>query len=246
VVSQGQQPGEDEARSAQVWIATVDHLRALIDSGQLAAGSRLPAERALCEQLGISRGSLRQALRVLDSIGYVHIRAGSGTYVRDHGEVGERPLRSWFSEHEQLVEKLFDLRTTVEPTLAERLACQHTPRVVSKLESNVAEMEQAAADGDMLRVIATDAEFHRVIAGNAGNDDVADLLRSVLSLVGEERRAALRLPGQIRKAVREHREILDAIRRSDSAAAREATLRHLVEAKSSAHDYATTEHPPDA
>jgi GntR family transcriptional repressor for pyruvate dehydrogenase complex len=246
VVSQGQQPGEDEARSVQVWSATVDHLRALIDSGQLAAGSRLPAERALCEQLGISRGSLRQALRVLDSIGYVHIRAGSGTYVRDHGEVGERPLRSWFSEHEQLVEKLFDLRTTVEPTLAERLACQHTPRVVSKLESNVAEMEQAAADGDMLRVIATDAEFHRVIAGNAGNDDVADLLRSVLSLVGEERRAALRLPGQIRKAVREHREILDAIRRSDSAAAREATLRHLVEAKSSAHDYATTEHPPDA
>lgn len=226
-----------EARTEQVWSATVDHLRAMIDSGRLPAGSRLPAERVLCEQLGISRGSLRQALRVLDSIGYVQIKAGSGTYVREQENLGERPLRSWFSEHEQLVEKLFDLRTTVEPTLAERLALHHTPRVVARLESNVAEMEQAAADDDMLRVIAADAEFHRVIAGNAGNDDVADLLRSVLSLVGEERRAALRLPGQIRKAVEEHRAILEAIRASDAAAARERTRKHLMDAKTYVHDY---------
>ncbi|MGK4593492.1 FadR/GntR family transcriptional regulator [Amycolatopsis sp. w19] len=221
----------------QVWSATVDHLRTMIDSGRLPAGSRLPAERALCEQLGISRGSLRQALRVLDSIGYVQVRPGSGTYVREN--LDEQPLRGWFSEHEQLVEKLFDLRTTVEPTLAERLALEHTPRVLARLESTVDEMDQAAADGDMLRVIAADAEFHRVIAGNAGNDDVTDLLRSVLSLVGEERRAALRLPGQIKKAVDEHRAILEAIRRSDAAAAREITLRHLLDAKTYVHDYTT-------
>ncbi|WP_181773458.1 FadR/GntR family transcriptional regulator [Amycolatopsis pittospori] len=219
----------------QVWSATVDHLRTMIDSGRLPAGSRLPAERALCEQLGISRGSLRQALRVLDSIGYVQVRPGSGTYVRE--DIEERPLRGWFAEHEQLVEKLFDLRTTVEPTLAERLAVDHTPRVLARLESTVDEMDQAAADGDMLRVIAADAEFHRVIAGNAGNDDVTDLLRSVLSLVGEERRAALRLPGQIRKAIDEHRAILEAIRRSDAAAAREITRKHLLDAKTYVHDY---------
>ncbi len=219
----------------QVWSATVDHLRTMIDSGRLPAGSRLPAERALCEQLGISRGSLRQALRVLDSIGYVQVRPGSGTYVRE--DIEERPLRGWFSEHEQLVEKLFDLRTTVEPTLAERLALDHTPRVLARLESTVDEMDRAATDGDMLRVIAADAEFHRVIAGNAGNDDVTDLLRSVLSLVGEERRAALRLPGQIRKAVDEHRAILEAIRRSDAVAAREITRKHLLDAKTYVHDY---------
>ncbi|MFD6069024.1 FadR/GntR family transcriptional regulator [Amycolatopsis lurida] len=221
----------------QVWSATVDHLRTMIDSGRLPAGSRLPAERALCEQLGISRGSLRQALRVLDSIGYVQVRPGSGTYVRE--KIDEQPLRGWFSEHEQLVEKLFDLRTTVEPTLAERLALDHTPRVLARLEGTVEEMDRAAADGDMLRVIAADAEFHRVIAENAGNDDVTDLLRSVLSLVGEERRAALRLPGQIRKAVDEHRAILEAIRGSDAAAAREITLRHLLDAKTYVHDYTT-------
>ncbi|MEU4518755.1 FadR/GntR family transcriptional regulator [Amycolatopsis sp. NPDC024027] len=224
--------------SEQVWSATVDRLRSLIDSGELAPGSRLPAERALCEELGISRGSLRQALRVLASIGYVQIRAGSGTYVR---EQQEQPLRTWFTEHDQLVEKLFDLRATVEPTLAGRLAEQATAKVLSRLEDNVAEMAQAAEAGDMLHVIAADAEFHRVIAQNAGNDDVAGLLRSVLALVGEERRAALRLPGQIRKAVADHRAILDAIRRADPAAARELTLKHLVDAKTYAHDYAA--HP---
>ena len=224
--------------SEQVWSATVDRLRSLIDSGELAPGSRLPAERVLCEELGISRGSLRQALRVLASIGYVQIRAGSGTYVREHQD---QPLRTWFTEHDQLVEKLFDLRATVEPTLAGRLAGHATPKVLSRLEDNVAEMAQAAEDGDMLRVIATDAEFHRVIAQNAGNDDVAGLLRSVLALVGEERRAALRLPGQIRKAVDDHRAILDAIRRSDPGAARELTLKHLVDAKTYAHDFAA--HP---
>jgi GntR family transcriptional regulator, transcriptional repressor for pyruvate dehydrogenase complex len=224
----------------QVWSATVDHLRAMIDSGELAPGSRLPAERVLCEELGISRGSLRQALRVLDSIGYVQIRAGSGTYV---AEKQEQPLNTWFTEHDQLVEKLFDLRATVEPTLADRLARHATAKVVSRLEDNVAEMAQAAEDGDMLRVIATDAEFHRVIAQNAGNDDVAGLLRSVLALVGEERRAALRLPGQIRKAVDDHRAILDAIRRRDPAEARERTLKHLVDAKTYAHDFAA--HPDE-
>lgn len=222
----------------QVWSATVDRLRLMIDSGELAPGSRLPAERSLCEDLGISRGSLRQALRVLDSIGYVQIRAGSGTYVR---EQQEQPLRTWFTEHDQLVEKLFDLRATVEPTLADRLARHASAKTVSRLEDNVAEMAQAAEDGDMLRVIATDAEFHRVIAQNAGNDDVAGLLRSVLALVGEERRAALRLPGQIRKAVDDHRAILEAIRRADPAAARELTLKHLVDAKVYAHDFAA--HP---
>ncbi|HEY3463839.1 MAG TPA: FadR/GntR family transcriptional regulator [Amycolatopsis sp.] len=224
----------------QVWSATVDRLRARIDSGELPPGSRLPAERVLCEDLGISRGSLRQALRVLDSIGYVQIRAGSGTYVR---EQEEQPLHTWFTEHDQLVEKLFDLRATVEPTLADRLARHASPKTVSRLEDNVAEMAQAAEDGDMLRVIATDAEFHRVIAQNAGNDDVAGLLRSVLALVGEERRAALKLPGQIRKAVDDHRAILDAIRRSDPAAARELTLKHLVDAKTYAHDFAA--HPEE-
>jgi GntR family transcriptional repressor for pyruvate dehydrogenase complex len=224
----------------QVWSATVDRLRSRIDSGDLPPGSRLPAERVLCDELGISRGSLRQALRVLDSIGYVRIRAGSGTYVR---EVQEQPLRTWFTEHDQLVEKLFDLRATVEPTLAERLARQASAKTVSRLEDNVAEMAQAAEDGDMLHVIAADAEFHRVIAQNAGNDDVAGLLRSVLALVGEERRAALRLPGQIRKAVDDHRAILDAIRRSDPAAARELTLKHLVDAKTYAHDFAA--HPEE-
>jgi GntR family transcriptional repressor for pyruvate dehydrogenase complex len=228
------------ADTEQVWSATVDHLRAMIDSGELAPGSRLPAERVLCEELGISRGSLRQALRVLDSIGYVQIRAGSGTYV---AEQREQPLSTWFTEHDQLVEKLFDLRATVEPTLADRLARHATAKVVSRLEDNVAEMAQAAEDGDMLRVIATDAEFHRVIAQNAGNDDVAGLLRSVLALVGEERRAALRLPGQIRKAVDDHRAILDAIRRSDPAEARARTLKHLVDAKTYAHDYAA--HPEE-
>jgi GntR family transcriptional repressor for pyruvate dehydrogenase complex len=231
--------GED---TEQVWSATVDHLRSLIDSGGLAPGSRLPAERVLCEELGISRGSLRQALRVLDSIGYVQIRAGSGTYVREQQEP-DQPLRTWFTEHDQLVEKLFDLRATVEPTLAGRLARHATGKVVSRLEDNVAEMTRAAEDGDMLRVIATDAEFHRVIAQNAGNDDVAGLLRSVLALVGEERRAALKLPGQIRKAVDDHRAILDAIRRSDPAAARELTLKHLVDAKTYAHDFAA--HPEE-
>ncbi|MBB4686831.1 FadR/GntR family transcriptional regulator [Amycolatopsis jiangsuensis] len=224
----------------QVWSTTVDHLRALIDSGELPAGSRLPAERKLCEQLDVSRGSLRQALRVLDSIGYVSIRPGSGTYVRGHDD-SDQPLRSWFREHDQLVDRLFDLRRTVEPTLAERLAGRHTEAVLDTLRANVAEMAAAAAEGDMLRVIATDAEFHRVIADNAGSDDVAALLRSVLSLVGEERRAALRLPGQITKAVEEHREILAAVGRSDGARARELTLSHLQEAQDLVHRYTGTE-----
>lgn len=222
----------------RVWTATVEHLKGLIDSGTYPPGTRLPAERRLAEELHISRGSLRQALGVLESIGYVTVRQGSGVYVLDRDAMEDAPLQRWLYENHELISALFDLRLAVEPLLVDALARHHEPETLQRLEETISDLDAATTSGDLHRAIAADAEFHRVIAQDAGGGPVADLVRSVQHLAGPERRAGLRLPGQLATSVREHRRILEAIRAGDRTRACQQITAHLSKAKRYASAYA--------
>ncbi len=150
-------------RRQHVWSSVVDQIRELIDSGRLRPGDRLPSERQLCAQLGVSRVSVREALRVLESIGYVEVRSGSGAYVRQVPGLGRTPLRDWLREHDGLVERLFELRELAEPGLASMVAEEPDEAIVPALRATIEEMAEAAEADDLLRAIAADAEFHYLL-----------------------------------------------------------------------------------
>ena len=150
-------------RRQHVWSSVVDQIRELIDSGRLKPGDRLPSERQLCTQLGISRVSVREALRVLESVGYVEVRSGSGAYVREVPGVGRIPLHDWLREHDGLVERLFELRELAGPGLASMVAEEPDETIIPALRATIEEMADAADADDLLRAIAADAEFHYLL-----------------------------------------------------------------------------------
>lgn len=215
----------------QLWSAAVDHLRELIDSGRIAPGTRLPSERELCRQLGISRVSLREALRVLESMGYVEVRRGHGTFIRAVPSPAASGLEDWLQAHDDLVTKLFELRLLVEPGVGALVAARADAAVLERLDATIEEMQEAAQADDLPRVIAADAEFHHILGHGTQNTVIGDLMEQAMHATGEERRASLAIPGQTARAIVGHRAILQAIAEGDAEGARRAMEQHLRDAQ---------------
>lgn len=216
---------------ANLWSTAVEQIRDLIDSGRLAPGDRLPGERELCQHLGISRVSLREAIRVLESAGYLAVKPGRGTFVLSPpAPVEADPLAAWLREHDDLVRQLFELRLLVEPGVAALAAERHDDARAAALQNTIDDLATAANAADLPRAIAADAEFHRLLAAATGNKMVGELVPRMMQAIGDERRASLAVPGQLERAVAGHAEILRAMAASDAPSAEAAMRRHLHDA----------------
>ena len=217
-------------RRAHLWNGAVDQIRRLIDDGRMAPGERLPGERELCQLLGISRVSLREAIRVLESMGYVEVKPGRGTFARDPARAAASVLEGWLREHTDLVRQLFELRLLVEPGLAAMAARRRDPALLPALAATVEALAAADAVGDTSQAIAADAEFHHILAHATGNSIIDGLMGQLMHVLGEERRASLQIPGQVERALVGHRTILAAVAAGDEPAAQQAMRRHLEDA----------------
>lgn len=224
-----------------LWTAAADQIRDLIESGLIPIGARLPSERDLCRQLGISRISLRESLRVLQITGYVETRPGSGTYARLPEPVTDGSLAAWIAKDLHIIE-LFELRRAVEPGVAGLAATRHLPEHLESLDDTIAQMADDSPRNHA-RVVAADAEFHRLVGHAVGNPAISRLIDQIQDEGGVERRLSLGVPGQIDRARNDHRAILDAIRRRDEPGARDAMRAHLDAAVEWIVAYSTNEHP---
>lgn len=214
-----------------LWSTTVEQIRELITSGRLVVGAQLPGERELCQQLAISRVSLREAIRVLESMGYVDVRPGRGTFVRSVAPGAEASMVGWLRDHTDRVEQLFEVRELVEPGIAAIVARRRDPEVLAALDEAVAALLAASEAGELRTAIDADAAFHAILAGATGNTIIDGLMRQVIQVIGEERLASLSVPGQVARAARDHRRIRDAITDGDPDAAAAAMHHHLSEAR---------------
>lgn len=224
-----------------LWTAAADQIRERIESGEIPVGARLPSERDLCAQFGISRISLRESLRVLQSTGYVETRPGSGTYARLPEPIADGSLAAWIAKDIHILE-LFELRRAVEPGIAGLAALQRDETHLGPLQATITQM---AGDSprNHARVVAADAEFHRLIGHSIGNPAISRLIDQIQDEGGAERRLSLGVPGQTERAAHDHSEIFDAIRRQDEIGARDAMRAHLDDAVDWIVNY-TKEHPP--
>jgi GntR family transcriptional repressor for pyruvate dehydrogenase complex len=205
-----------------LWSAVADQLRELIVSGAIPVGSRLPPERSLCAELAVSRLPLREALRVLQASGYVETRPGSGTYAR----LPDTPPSTWIDADIHVVE-LFELRLVVEPNVAGLAARRRSADDLARLGESVTALHAAGAAGDREAAVAADAVFHSLLAAGAANTALTRLMDRMQELTGAERRISLDVPGQVARAVSDHRRILDAVAAGDPEAATAAMAAHL-------------------
>ena len=201
----------------------------LIAEGVLSPGDRLPAERELAEMVGVSRSSLRQALKVLEMMGVIDQRVGSGTRLNPaDASILEEPLEFLILLQGITFDELMEARLIVEPELAARAATRATEADRQALERAIHRMEAGAEGTDSF--VESDLEFHRVVSAASGNR-VCSMLFTVVhqSLEALIRFTSARAePGH---TIRFHRRILQAIREGDAEAARQRMREHIEDAR---------------
>ncbi len=205
------------------YAAVVDRIRRALALGVLLPGDRLPAERVLAEELGVSRVTVREALRVLQGEGLLVTKRGSS------GTVVSPTLARWeaHAEYDKRIAEVFELRLAVE-TMAARLAAQRvTPQEVQRLVDCQRALESS---GDVHAFRRADSEFHLTVARISGN--------SMLSQAVEDVRAAVssRLDRYdfaviYESSIRGHARVIDAISKRDSVGAAAAMDAHIEEAR---------------
>lgn len=204
-----------------------DQIRTLIETGELAVGERLPAERELAERFGISRPTVREALIVLELEGLIQIRMGSGVYIVRKPGAGPAVLPADDSDGPF---EILQARCIVESAIAEEAARRVRPEDIAALDENVRLMQDALDDAE--RAIALDCAFHGAIIDIIGNT----ALKRFTGLVYDRRTSPyfeklasyFEGPHTWKLALEEHQVIRDAIAAGDPAAAREAMRRHLT------------------
>ena len=209
----------------------VSHVRTLIERGALKPGDRLPAERDLATQIGVSRPTVRAGLRALWAMGVVQSRHGSGTYIPDGPPtLGSEPLSFLAALHGFTREDMYEARRILEVGAAGLAADRATSEQLATLAEEVANL--FASMEDPLRFLVHDINFHRTVALASGNPIVATIVEMVSTLYYERRRQTAERASDrdLRDAAEMHRRIYQAIRSRDAEAARQAMHEHLVQA----------------
>lgn len=197
----------------------------LIADKVLSPGDRLPPERELAEMLGVSRSSLRQALKVLESMGVISQRVGSGTRLNPAAaSILARPLEFLILLDGITFQELMEARLIVEPKLAARAAERASAEDQQALEQAITRMEASAADAHQF--VASDLEFHQAVYRAAGNR-VCTMLFTVVHQSLEELIGFTSSLVEPEHTIRFHRRILAAIGRGNPEAARLRMREHL-------------------
>jgi GntR family transcriptional repressor for pyruvate dehydrogenase complex len=210
-------------------------LTAIVDRG-LQAGERLPSERDLANQFGVSRTVIREAVRMLAGKGLVDVHTGRGLTVSavPVSSVTET-LRLYLHGRGLLhasvdaYAKVHDVRELIEVRVAERACVSATADDRDRLRRAHEQMRTVLGDVDAAS--AADVQFHRTIADIAHNELYVVMLDSIADVLLEIRRATLNEPGRPQRALDAHQQILDAILAGDREAARSAMQAHLDDSR---------------
>jgi len=215
-------------QKTKVYEEVAAQLERLILDGAFRPGDKLPPERELAEQFGISRSAVREAIRSLELKGFVEPRPGEGTLVRTPSlESLLSPLASLLGQKRELVVELLDVRMMIEPPLAARAARHAAPEDVVKLEAILERQKERVARQEL--AIEEDSEFHYTIARAAKNSVILKVLDMMMDVLRETRENSLQVEGRRERSLAGHRRIFNAIKRHDADAAEAAMRQHLVE-----------------
>lgn len=195
-------------------------------SGEVEPGTRLPPERALAASLGIGRSAVREALAALEIMGIVVVRPGSGTYLRGmDSELLPQTLSWGLMLGEPKTRELIGVRRILECEAARLCASNIDDAGVERLEGYLRGMKENL--DDLQAFVDADLHFHLEIATTAGNTVLLELLQSIRSLLRVWVDRALHDRHGGVKALEEHTEVFEAIRRRDPNGALAAMARHM-------------------
>ena len=194
-------------------------LRAAILAGVFQPGDRL-VEADLCERLGVSRPSVREALRSLEAEKLVAIVPNRGPLV---------PLITW----EQAME-IYQVRVLLEGEAIAAFAQRATPENIQRMQTALADFTKAEKTGDPVGLVNATSHFYEEILNGCGNSVIRDILNGLLARITFLRSRSMSAPGRAKHSARELKAILQALQAGDADAARKAAVEHVEQARRAA------------
>jgi GntR family transcriptional repressor for pyruvate dehydrogenase complex len=216
-----------EITPVRLYESVIEQIMDLIKNNELKPGDKLPPERELAEKLSISRNSLREAFRVLESRGLIKSKPGGGRFIREIRENGHNNTENIIlSLEKSSILELLEAREIFEVKIAEIAAQRATLEDIEIIEEALNKMNQKEELKDDKKT-ESDTEFHLAIAGASHNFVFVNIMKLHLDLLKETREKTWQIAGRREKQYQEHQAIFQAIKEHNSKKAEEAILKHL-------------------
>jgi len=223
------EPAIRTKRKEDVTVRLITIFKQLIAEGVLKPGGRLPSERELAENFGVSRSSLRQALKVLEIMGVISQRVGDGSYVSNSaGQLLGEPMEFLILLDGISFHELMEARLIVEPELTARAAQRSSPEDINRILQELKAMEKAGKDHRMF--VEHDLLFHSAIFEAAGNR----VCTSMFSVVHRALDKLVTIMAQMvdhEHTIELHRHIFRALADRDPVEAKRRMAEHLLDAQ---------------
>jgi GntR family transcriptional repressor for pyruvate dehydrogenase complex len=221
----------DRLTNVRLYEQLAERIRTQIVDGDLSAGDKLPNERDLAEQFGVSRTVVREALKTLKQEGLIEVRPGAGTFVVNAtGEVLTQTFGLMMSiGKEKSLAEIIEIREILEPEIAALAAHRATPEDVKAMEHAVALMNENLED--IHKYVHEDHSFHLTLAEATKNIIIPRLIASIVDLLHELREKIALTDGARERGQEHHYDIINAIKAKDPEAARAAMRRHLKQVR---------------
>ena len=204
----------------------------LIKEGRLRARDQLPSERELADTFKVSRTSVREALRALETQGLIVTRTGAGNFVADlpvESLIG--PLARLLIGEKRALADVFEMRKLIEPQIAALAAERASRKDISQLKRIVAKQADAVSRGET--GVEADAELHLSISHATRNQALQKLVSGLMEMLSRSREESLQTDKRRASSIATHRRIISAIERHDRSKARSEMLRHIEQVEES-------------
>ena len=221
----------EEVHIGRLYEKIVEQIEKRIVDGELNAGDKLPSERELAIQFGVSRTSVREAMKALTLRGLIEVTPGRGTFITDQTSQALRhSMNLMFQVGKMDANRyLIELREILEPEIAAIAASRATPENLAAMRESVEAMDQSM--DEICTYIEADLDFHLALAESTHNPLILSLLDSLIGELREQRFRSANVEGALHRGQPNHKAVLVAIEQGDAESARRTMLLHMQQAR---------------
>jgi GntR family transcriptional repressor for pyruvate dehydrogenase complex len=202
----------------------------VISDEKFKTGDKFYSENVLSAKLGVSRSSIREAMRSLEVTGWVSVKQGKGVFIASVVDRSSESFMEWIKDNRNSLLEHFEVRLMLDPKAAIYAARNASESEIRELEDICAEFKSKVEANDIEALINIDERFHFTIAKSTKNKTLFVLMKTMAKSLPVGWITSLHVPGRISKTVVEHGAIVDAIAAHDEKKAEKAMLEHLEKA----------------